>query len=155
MYILSGTVITTPLVFKPMTRVQGTSPDYVPYSESVMGEIEDIKVLTDALTPSAYNNSGLTVTNGTLTAGGFCKVGNIVFLNIRVKATASDTMIYINGLPAYSNIANANIVPCTCKNFSDVKDAYAFIETSGRLAINSADVIADKSYAVSAIYLCN
>ena len=40
--VYSGCVITTPITFYPMIRPAGTSPDYVPYSESVQGEIDGL-----------------------------------------------------------------------------------------------------------------
>ena len=118
---------------------------YVPYAMNN-------KELTDALTPSAYINTGLTPTNGTISEGGYCKFGNLVLVNIRLQATTSATEVDISGFPSYTG---ANKVICSAANFSDDTSAYAYITMGGHLKIKAGDVVGSKNYVVSTAYLCD
>ena len=148
-YVKSGSIITTPITFYPMIRLATvTDSTYAPYVPSNA----ELDKKYDAL---SYISSGLTVNNGTLQAGGYCKIGNLVIVNIRIKATTSNSSVTISGLPTYSTKATTNLIPCTCSNFSDSKPAYASVLQNGNCSILSTDVIADKVYVVSAVYLCD
>lgn len=78
--------------FKPMFRL-ATDPD-PSYSQYAMTN----KQLTDALTKITF--TAPTITGGTVNAGGYCKIGKIVIVNMRVTfSSGSPTM---SGFPSYT-----------------------------------------------------
>ena len=128
---------------KPMLRLASdTDPTYQPYAMTN-------RELTE-LFPTAYKTDGLTYTNLTYDSGGYCKLGKLVIVNIRAKATASNTETKITGLPGYTG---ANKVICAAANFSDDTYAEAYVTNGGNLIFKNSDVTADKNYVASAIYL--
>lgn len=58
--------------------------------------------IADAVIQSnwSYTTSGLTPTNCTIVGGGYCKIGNLVIVNMRIKFTATSG-ITITGFPSY------------------------------------------------------
>ena len=100
--------------------------------------------------PTKYTSTGLTITNGTISEGGYCKIGNVVLVNIRLQATETGSVVDIVGLPTYTG---ANKVVCSGANFSDDISAYAYITNGGHLFIKASDVVASKNYVVSGMYL--
>ncbi|MDO4801322.1 MAG: hypothetical protein Q4A15_04080, partial [Prevotellaceae bacterium] len=69
---------------------------------------ESISVLKENLTPNGYISSGLTYTNCSYVNGGYCKIGNLVVINMRV--TATNPTFNVSGFPSYSGFIPVNSV---------------------------------------------
>ena len=66
---------------------------------------------------SGYKIDGLSFSGCSCRSGGYCKVGNIVIVNIELYATSTTDMI-VSGLPSFQNISRARDVRCTIYNES-------------------------------------
>ena len=110
--------------------------------------------LANGINPSSYTTDGLSYRACTYVSGGYFKVGSIVFLNIRIKATANG-VINVEGLPKYTEKAAKHIVTCNTFNMTDdsKESLYSYVNMGGVAVVN--DAIANKEYAISAVYLCN
>lgn len=104
-------------------------------------------------TDNQYSTSGLYTSNCSIDAGGYHKFGKMVIVNLRIVANASS--FDVTGLPAYDNILNKNIVSCSIANVGDSayeSGLFAYINRTGKL---SAIGTSNKTYAISAVYMCN
>lgn len=61
--------------------------------------------------PTAYSTEGLVCTGCEIVTGGYFKIGNIVFVNIRFRATEYDA-ISISGFPAYDSVTTEDVALC-------------------------------------------
>lgn len=57
----------------------------------------------------SYTTSGLTPTNCTINAGGYCKIGNLVIVNMRITALA-DSNVQITGFPSMNEKVSAGVI---------------------------------------------
>ena len=120
--------------------------------DNTAGLVKDVS----SLYPSSYITTGLTYTNCSLQAGGYCKIGNVVIINVRINTSADNVgSPQISGFPA--NDANMSInglgavAVKTNPNGFDVVPAY--VTKQGILAVEDVDV--STIYFVTAIYLAN
>ena len=135
---------------RPMLRTAADPDDtYVPYAMTN-------RELTEMF-PTEYSTSGLTYTNCSYVSGGYCKIGKIVIVDIRVL-TDSTSNIVITGFPGYNSktVNNKNIVPVNAFNMTDDSNAryYSTIRNDGYLSVLGG-IVANKEYAMSAVYLSN
>lgn len=122
-------------------------------ADDVQAAIDEVNAKT---APSGdYITTGLTVENCTIVAGGYCKIGKLVIVNIR--ATKTDTgLLKISGFPAYTNRSATNIVPAAVFNMTDetLSDiSYCAINAAGVLTVKSSST--NKDMAISVSYLCD
>ena len=77
---------------KPMLRLASDpNTSWTPYAMTN-------KQITDALTKITFTTP--TITGGTLTNGGYCKIGKLVIVNMRITCTANS--ISLSGFPTYT-----------------------------------------------------
>ena len=108
----------------------------------------------------AYSTS-LSYSACSYVAGGYCKVGNLVIVNLRVKytgTTGAGKLMQIGGFPTYSNkTVNAkNIVPLTVYDFTSEKNVidYAAINAAGD-CVCQGTFTANDEHSIHAAYLCD
>lgn len=122
-------------------------------AENVQAAIDEVNAKTAI--GGDYITTGLTTENCTIVAGGFCKIGKLVIVNIR--ATKIDAgLLKISGFPAYTNRSASNMVPAAAFNMTDetLSDiSYCAINAAGVLTIKSSST--NKDMAVSVVYLCD
>ena len=88
--------------FKPMIRLaEDSDAIYRPYAMTN-------REITNELVHDSYVSSGLTCTGCEIIAGGYTKIGNLVVVCMRIKATATGNDKLISGFPAYTKKTNSN-----------------------------------------------
>lgn len=116
---------------------------------NLVGAVNEVK---STLEDNTYSTTGLTPTDCTVDAGGYHKFGKIVIIDVRVVSSAAT--FSISGFPAYSNLLNKNVVPATIQNVGDTvaENNFAYIARNGAMSCKAS---ANKTYAISAVYLCD
>lgn len=95
--------------------------------------------------------TGLSYTNCTYVHGGYVEIGNLVVVNIRVKADSTAASASIGGFPAYTS-SQGTRVPVTiycASNETFSKISYLF--TNGDIILGSVSL--NNTYAISAVYI--
>ena len=118
--------------------------------ETVVGDSSSglVKAVND-LSPTTYIDSGITVTNGTLLDGGYFRIGNIIFLNLRVRCDIEGG-ITIAGLPA-TYTSNNSTMGLNCQNTNTRTPVYAEIVSGGNIYITST--VVSNVYMLSCFYI--
>jgi len=116
--------------------------------------------IADAVVQSnwSYTTSGLTPTNCTILGGGYCKIGNLVIVNMRIKFT-STSGVTITGFPAYGN-KTSNTYPLEFVSYligaTDLMQyILAYNGTMSAYKGTGSTSIQDKDGRFSFMYLCN
>jgi len=153
---LSGSTLTLYAKTKPTSDfyiwvegVNGTG------SSDIVGNI----IKPNEISGGDYSTAGLIYANCSYVAGGYFKIGNVAFINIRIKCTdASSNRMIISGFPTYTNktVNLKNIVPVASYNMTDEVQTvdYCAINQGGQLDVRGT-LITDKEYAFMTSYLCD
>ena len=102
--------------------------------------------------PTEYISTGLTCEGCEIVAGGYFKIGQIVFVNMEIVATASGNLS-ISGFPTYSGLSENDIALCNAYDqawgdpLKNVK-----ISKSGVLGFTGSG---EWHYILTATYLCD
>ena len=148
-YVPVSSNFSTPKTVYPMLRL-ATDPD-PSYTQYAMTN----KQITDALTKGSYTTSGLTPTGCSIVTGGYYKLGRIVIVNIRIKASGTSSVITVSGFPTYSGITTTNMVGVSGNATNNNKPPSAYIGATGVLTVQHEGMAADVGYLLSTIYLCD
>jgi len=107
-------------------------------NEKVNDNAWDIAELNNGLTNLSYTSQGLTYTSGsgTFVAGGYCKIGNLVVVNFRFNATASNG-VYINNFPRPKTGSTGNIIGGACYDSSNERAGFFYMNSNGSLVFPS------------------
>ena len=106
--------------------------------ETVVGDSSGglVKDVTN-LYPTSYSMP--TVSEGVSALGGYCKVGNLVCLNMRLANNGvSEVNVSISDLPKYNALSQSNIVLIYVVNVSSGVSGYSYIlynGTTGSIAV--------------------
>lgn len=102
--------------------------------------------------PTAYSVEGLVCTGCEIVTGGYFKIGNIVFVNIRFRATEYDA-ISISGFPAYDRVTTEDVALCNiCEQINGDPFKNGKITKLGVLGVSGQYAW---EYIATAVYLCN
>lgn len=99
-----------------------------------------------------YSTSGLTFASGvSLSAGGYCKMGNLCIVNLRltVSTSISSKVNIVAGLPKYAAITGSNIVPISYF-YGDKVSAY--LSSAGNIY---GTALGTGNLFIQTVYLCN
>lgn len=126
-----------------------TTGSFDPSEWTEIDAAEEFTTLNSTLTQT-LKTTGLSYTNCTYVHGGYVEIGNLVVVNIRVKAndTASAS---IAGFPAYTS-SQGTRVPVTiycASNETFSKISYLF--TNGDIILGNVSL--NNTYAISAVYI--
>ena len=102
--------------------------------------------------PDDYITTGLTCEGCEIVAGGYYKIGQCVFVNMEIVATASGNLS-ISGFPTYSSLSENDIALCNAYDQSwgdPLKNVK--ISKSGVMAFTGSG---DWHYILTASYLCD
>lgn len=122
--------------------------------DTIQEAIDEVNAKT--VISGSYITTGLTTENCTIKEGGYCKIGNLVIVNMRLTKSESGAM-RVAGLPTYGDSNTPNIVPASAYNMTDETHSditYSAINSLGVLSILSTTV-AYKDIAIMATYLSN
>lgn len=113
-----------------------------------------VKALNSNLNNQTIISSGLSLSWGAITVGGYTIIGNLVVLNIRVEtntALVAGTTYQVAGFPTpYLN--SANNIPATCSLVSNTRIAY--VGTDSRLTfIPDTAITSGSAILFSAFYI--
>lgn len=109
-------------------------------------------------TSMSYTTAGLSYTNCSYVSGGYFTIGNIVFVNMRVKCTDGTAItMSISGFPTYNNKTedSKNIVAVYGYNMTSETNVYVYgaIGGGGVMGIKASSLTANDEYTVSCFYL--
>lgn len=115
---------------------------------------QSIDTLNTNLSNQTITSSGLSLSWGSITVGGYTVIGNLVVLNIRVEtnmALVAGTTYQVSGLPTpYLN--SANNIPAICSLVSSTRITY--IGTDSRLTfIPDVAITSGSAILFSAFYI--
>lgn len=103
----------------------------------------------DVLTPMAYSTTGLSYTNCTYVAGGYCKIGSLVIVNMRITITGAiaTSVVFITGFPKPID-ENTNMVQVS----NNVNGGFT-LKTDGSLSNGSTGLSSGNAVLFSVAYL--
>ena len=103
-----------------------------------------------------YSTQGLTFTPGECEylAGGYIKIGKLVFVNIRFKVTHQDGVCTVPGFPSYTNRTAYNKVLVISSYVGTTGINNAYIASNGTLAIPAA-VTVGSEFVFNGVYLAD
>lgn len=108
--------------------------------------------LNEQMANNTYINSGLTPSSGcSIVNGGYCVVGKVVIVNMRISKTTSYN-VTISGLPAPSISTGSNYVSVFGYDATNEKVAFGYISSTGQLNIPSA-YISEGNILLSCVYV--
>lgn len=104
----------------------------------------------------SYTTSGLTPTNCTIVSGGYCKIGNLVIVNVRLTATA-ESGVQIAGFPSYSNKASAGVIDYISTIGGTAYLAETVMSGNGTAQIYKvgSSTLTNQVVRFSFVYICN
>ena len=104
----------------------------------------------DSLT---YSTIGLSTANGTIESGGYCKIGRLVIVNMRVNLTtavsAGGTVMTGLPVPLTAYTGTGAVVECSVSN----PGIAVFIRPNGNMATTSGSASLSGGNAISAVYI--
>jgi hypothetical protein len=127
--------------------LNGTNNTWDGTNSSLKSAISSLK---GTLTNNTYITTGLTPHNDvTIVAGGYVRVGKVIFINIRltVTATISAYSVLVNGFPRPVNFSNTNYVA----GVTNKKDIATYVNYEGKL--QNSDTIGAGDILISAVYI--
>ena len=104
----------------------------------------------DILNPTAYSTTGLTYSGVSLEQGGYIKIGKMVIVNIRVKATTSLT----SGTAVVENLPTPLLSGNNTITASNNISASIIISTSGQMIVQKA-LTTNEVVMANAVYICS
>lgn len=115
-------------------------------SQKTKEEIDAVGSMFDSLT---YKTTGLSSSKATIANGGYCVVGKLVIMNIRLTTTASVSGgdIILSGLPTPPTGSNHVVASSAATNYS------GYINADGNLIINTTSLGSGNGVFFSATYL--
>lgn len=97
----------------------------------------------------SLTTQGLTTSECTITSGGYCKIGNIVIVNIRIFNSTNPVNRHVHGFPKYSS--GINSVALNGFNYMDSEFVPCAMTYDGTLDINTKS---DGGEIISGVYIC-
>lgn len=98
---------------------------------------------------AVLTSNGLQALNCTITSGGYCKIGKLVVVNMRISNTSEKINRIINGFPKYSGL---NRVSINGYDYADSTFHSASIDTNGQLLVGN---ISTNGSIITGCYICD
>ena len=107
----------------------------------------------------SYISTGLSVggtdVTGSVIKGGYCKIGNLVLVNMRIAVTcAAGKTIKITGLPKPLLSSDNSVYISGCTNNPLIYDAVTMNADAGQINIRTTEARNNTAVILAFVYLC-
>ena len=120
---------------------------------SDVGALPSTTTAADLLSNLTYSTDGLTFSNGTILDGGYCKIGNLVIVNMRINVTTgiSAGTVFMSGFPAALSTlgSTTGFVAVTASS----PTASVSMRVNGSIINGSSSSTLSGAYMLSCVYL--